>query len=409
MDSATESLSVRGSVGAGWDSNSVTDIPETTTDGSGTAVSEPRGAGYNLFSGSLAYTKSGQRLNFSASSATSGRYYKSLSEPFLASHSARVGLGYQSGRSTSFNAAQTVSYQPFGTLNVFPSLTNPVSVGPEPLDVVAAPSLDVRALRRTYTSATSDAGVTRRLSRRSSVSASYSFRTSQFEDEAGSFHAQSVSAGFNRVITEHLGLRLGYGYTESRLAQTEERFHNHFIDSGINYNRALSISRRTTVSFDTGGTGVNDGQATRWDVLGGANLVHEIGRTWALMAAYRRNVQFVETLRRPLFSDSVNSSLKGLLSRRVQFSAGAGASSSSFGVKRAAKGLWSYYANASVGVAVSRHLQISGQYSYYQYRFDDPVYQTLGFNQQVNRHGVSVSLDAWAPIFQKGRGTNASR
>ena len=409
VDTAADSLSVTGNTGVGWDSSTAADTTGADADSSATAGSSLKGAGYNMFGGSIVYTRSRERVQFGASAATSGRYYSSLSAPWVMGHSGRVNLGYRKGRSTMFNVAQSVSYQPFGSLGLFPGLGDPTAVGPNVLQSAASPDLDTRALRTSYTSSATDAGVEQRLSRRSTVSLQYSYRLTRYTEGRGQFHAQDVRGRFNRTLTEHLGLRLGYGYGESRFVGASDGYQNHYLDLGVSYNRALSISRRTVLGFDTSSAGTNDGTRTRWDILGGAVLTHEIGRTWALSGAFRRDVQFIETLRQPIFTDAVNSNLSGLLSRRVQVNAGAGASSGSLGIQSRDKGVWSYYGTAGMGIAVSRYLQLSARYGYYQYRFDDPVYRALGFTQQMRRHTIGVFVSGWAPLLQKGRRTNASR
>ncbi len=406
-----QSLVVNGSIGGGWDSSIAADIdPQSTTRQLDPAQTPGalRGAGFNLFSGSIAYSFSGDRFEFATSTATSGRYYRSLSSPLQASHSARLGLGYRAGRSTQLTFGETVSYQPFGSLDVFPQIQTESQQSTN-LIVALAPSFDLRALGGDYFSSTSDFGVGRQLSQRTTISGSYSLRSTQFGAHDDRFTSHRASGGVAQTLTQHLTLRLGYGYTTSNFAADSPHYQSHQLDSGVSYNRALSISRRTTVSFDTGGAAVADGQSIRVDVIGGAQIVHEMGRSWTLSSILSRSVGFVETLNQPLFSNAVNLSLSGLPSRIVQVNVRAGASNGSLGIARGVNGLLSYYGSTGVGLAFSRYASLQTTYNYYNSALDGDIYRMLGFPATLGRHSFAVSVAVWAPIIQKGRRTNAPR
>jgi hypothetical protein len=406
---AAQSLTVNGSVGGGWDSRAVIDVrpDEVTTPN---FITPPRGAGYNSFGGSLMYShQTSERMGFGASVATSGRYYPSVSDPFLVSHSAQAGLSYQVSPLTSFSVNQSVSYQPFGSLDLFPRVLNAVLPGPTDVPVATAPNLDLRANGTDFFTSNSAASINRQMSRRSTLTGGYGYQISTFGGSAGTFETQSASGRYAYSFTENLSLRLGYGYGTTQFAGSANRFTNHLIDTGINYNRVLSFSRRTTVGFTTGAVGVNDGVTTRYSAVGSAQMLHEMGRTWFLSGSAARTVQFVQNLNQPLFSDGLSLSIGGLLSRRVQVGAGAGAASGNLGFNQGVNDLWSYNGNAFMGFALSRHLNATASYSYNSFTLQGDVYRLLGFPEDVRRHSVGVFLTAWAPLYQKGRRTNASR
>jgi len=403
---ANESLTFTGAVGGGWDTSIAADVdPALPID---PATTELRGAGYSLFNGALVYSKAGQRLQFSASGSSSGRYYPSFSEPLLAAHAAVAGFNYRAGRNTTFSLAQSFSYQPFGTLNLFPGLNAPTLQAPD-VAVANAPSLNLRALRVDFVSYATEAGVSHNFSDRTTFSGNYSYRISQFGGSSADFTAQAVAGRFGRAITRNLTLRLGYGYTQGTFPQGGGTVTNHLIDSGVNYTRPLSSSRRTILSFDTGATAFSDGITTSYNVIGGVILTHEIGRTWNLAGNYRRGVQWVEILNQPLFTDAVNVALSGFVSRRLEVTTSVGASQGNLGFVAAGNGLRTYFASASAGTALSEHFSVVSNYSYFQYGLDGNVFPALGFVQDLNRHSVSVALSVWAPIMQRGQRVNASR
>ena len=115
----------------------------------------------------------------------------------------------------------------------------------------------------------------------------------------------------------------------------------HNIDIGIDYAKALSVSRRTHFSFTTGSalfyvnqgiTNVSDRQLN-FALLGTANLTHEMGRTWTSSIAYRRSLDFHEGFADPFLAQSVSADLRGLLSRRLSFASGAWYSSGVIGAR----------------------------------------------------------------------------
>lgn len=404
---AAQSLIVGGAAGGGWDTSVAADLRTGANDATG--VTPLHGAGYGLFAGTVAYNATGRKVSVGASANSTGRYYRSFTDSSIASHAARVALGFQPARSTQISLAQDISYQPFGSLNLFPGLTSNNTLGPDLSTVVTAPSLDLRVFRRAYVSTTSDASFTQQLSRRSSVSASYTLRRSEFSGQDSNFMSQTFSGRYNRSLSRTLGMHVGYGTTIGEFAGSTTSYRNHMIDAGLSFNKALSVSRRTFLSFDSGSTAWSDGQTTRWQVLGGAQLSHEMGRTWTAALNYRRNVQFIETFNQPLFSDSVNGSLGGLFSSRLRADFGGGASNGSFGLVGSSNNVWSYYAQSGLGVALSRFMEVEARYNYFHYKFDGTLYSALGFGADLNRQSIGVFVNASAPVFKKGRRPNASR
>ena len=76
----------------------------------------------------------------------------------------------------------------------------------------------------------------------------------------------------------------------------------HSFDVGIDFHKALSLSRRTTLSFGTGTTAFADVNGTHIYATGNATLTRELGRTWFATAAYNRDVSFLSTFREPVLS-----------------------------------------------------------------------------------------------------------
>jgi hypothetical protein len=102
-----------------------------------------------------------------------------------------------------------------------------------------------------------------------------------------------------------------------------------------------------------------------------------------------------------------------MINRRVEFHSGAGFVFGNYGFGSASSSsnddFDTTYASAGVSMALNRFLSFGLDYSYYYYFFDQTELTPFGFNEQMNRHSVRVTLNAWKPLIQRGRRANAPR
>jgi hypothetical protein len=99
----------------------------------------------------------------------------------------------------------------------------------------------------------------RELSRRTAFYAGYNFTQGDTAYGNGRFTSQGANAGVRWSLTRNLGLRTGYGYQTATYGVDARTLGYHNIDVGVDYNKALSFSRRTTLSFGTGTSALTDG------------------------------------------------------------------------------------------------------------------------------------------------------
>ncbi len=264
----------------------------------------------------------------------------------------------------------------------------------------------------------STVGLSRQLSRQASVSLGYGYDLTRFSDDTRRYTQQHGNIGFRRRLTRHATLRLGYGY---RAVDTTQRFdllldevtqHRgmHDLDLGVDYSRslALTMSRRTKVSFSTGSSfvtasdlSVGDIPArtrTRFFVTGSARLAHEMGRTWNFSLAYARSVGISDLILELVTSDSVRASLSGLIGRRNEVSLSASAVRGHAGIDRANNDLANYIAGAQWRRALTRHLAALVSYQFYKHEFGDAVHLPFGYPAATDRQGVRFALDVWFPL-----------
>jgi hypothetical protein len=248
------------------------------------------------------------------------------------------------------------------------------------------------------------------IGRRASLEAYYSTFRVNYVHEDFDYSTWVGGIRFSDRLTQHLGYHLGYGYSTADYANTGlgSRRGIHNIDAGVDYSRALSVSRRTTFSFSTGSailTGQTqfaspDNQSLYYRFTGEASLRHEIGRTWTAALGYRRGVDWQETFNQPLLSDAATVTFGGLLSRRLRFSSSADYTIGSVGFSGEDNGYDSATAQAGLEYALTRHLAAFGRYVYYRYHFDSGVSLDPRFVPTLDRQGVRVGVSASIPVLR---------
>jgi hypothetical protein len=263
-----------------------------------------------------------------------------------------------------------------------------------------------------YRTATGSIGIMQTLTQRTNITAGYGGMLVSVDPGDAEQASQYGYVRLGHTLTRSLALRLGYGRTQYEyrgedpvVDGADRRIRSHNIDAGIDYNRTLSISRRTTLAVNTGSIIVTDGDESLFSLVGGASLVREIGRSWSASLDYRRSVGFLEVFDSPTLIDNATFSLGGLIGRRLRFSSTLGASRGSVGFFRGeGTDYATYRAGAGLSMALTRLFGVRGDYSYSQYRFDDPVAvpDVLGTGH-VRYHSVRVGLDVWTPIWTRAR------
>ena len=126
-----------------------------------------------------------------------------------------------------------------------------------------------------------------------------------------------------------------------------------------------------------------------------------MGRTWRARVAYDRNVGFVEGLRDPVFSNAVNASVDGFLSRRVDLHAGGGFSLGDVGRVHDSSDVHTYTGGARIRSAINQNLALFAEYVYYNYNLGTAVITTPGIPQSLDRNTVRVGITAWMPLLRK--------
>ena len=389
-------LTASGSLGTGWDTNLVADALGRRDFGRSSDVTRRFRGGVTTGSAVLSYSLNRGAVGLGASAGTSARYYPSLGSRIIRREYASVGAGASLG--AGFSAQAGASYQPYSLRSMTPSLFESRFVDPITIDEDFPTSLEH------YFAYSGGLAYGRSLTRRGTFGAAYNYRA---RERAGvltdRFASHGGNAGYSHALTQNLSARLGYGYSRALYGRSE--YGNHFIDAGVNYSRALSFSRRTTVSFGTGSAASRRSrtEAMRFRATGMARLNHEIGRSWNASLSYNRGLSYVETWPEPVFSDSAVAGVGGFLNRRVQAQATARALRGRGFFTSEGNRMELYGGTAALTVGVTRNVGSGVTYSYYRQVFGDRATLAPGLPNDFERHSIRVFVSVWVPLYQSAR------
>jgi hypothetical protein len=376
--------------GAGYDNDLLADTRGSFTPSHrGGAV--PGGV-LQTVSADLDFRDNGDRLSYTVGTGTTLRRYPSASSQILAAIQAHASMSAQVAARTTVIADGTAMHRPYANASLFGD--GAVLTGDElqPTDLSSAPAF------RTYTGYLTTVGINHHLQQHLLVDALYSYRSLISTTSGFGVNTSTTSGGITYDIANGVGVRLGYRYREARYDDGHV-YANHQITSGLALSRALSLSRRTTVSFNAGATAVGVDKQT-YKLIGDARLDHEIGRTWIGSLGYSRSVRFVEAWREPLLLDSLVGELAGLVNRRLEvfvmtrYAGGnVGVTGTALNTFRFAQGV----TGATYGL--SRTIAVAVQYMYLDYMFGDAVVLPPGWSHSSRRQSVVASIRLWAPLF----------
>jgi hypothetical protein len=338
-------------------------------------------------------------------------YYPDLESLTTSYHQASATFFHRFGNKSSLRLRPFAAYSPHYSMRLFlaPLPVDPESAGSLDGAVLAAPDVDSTIIQRASFRYGGNAEFRMQAARHSTVTVGYNYtKTDLSRDPIGSFDVRSVGATFSHAVSQSASLRMGYALEESTYegsSAPSTRIQN--LNIGIDYRKPLSQSRRSYLRFTTGSiiseqvAGVRaEGEGRRIQAIGSASLVHQIGRTWSGQAQYRREVGYLEGFAQPVFSDSANVAVRGLLTRRADLSLNANYITGTSAIRQGAPRFESYSASARLRRALHRSLAVYVEYLYYHYNFHEVVDRPLGLPQEFNRNGVRVGLSLWIPVIE---------
>jgi hypothetical protein len=367
-----------------------------------------------------AIARDGERISFGAQTGGQLRYYRNADLSNVAPHyHAGANLRIALSRSTSLTGTHQFTYSRHYRLFLPPTGVDGVTDDPS---ILANPDVDLLQLPALRNS--TQVALSQNIGRRASLSVGYGLRAVDFLEDAGSdlsdeaasnhqlkdYRSQSLTARFqySRPLTAHATVNLGYGIrTSDSRSVTGEPPILHHVTAGVSYSRALSFSRRTSVSFSTGSAVAMSDQLNRPEaasraqlrVIGNAALIHDLGRTWTARVSYHRGFTFQEGFDEPYFTDGVSAGLAGLVTRRLSFSA-MGAWALSELDRPGRTGHTTFMGTAQSTYALHSLFALYAQYLYYTFDFGAEVPLDPRFPRALDRSGVRAGITASVPLLR---------
>jgi hypothetical protein len=393
VDDSGQSLTAQATLSGGYDDNILAQASNRSS-----PQQQSREGSFGQLSGGLNYTLNAARASVSAAAGTSQRYYPSLENRYFETYNASIGGSVVALTKPNVTLHQSVAYQPVTFLSAFPDALDPVP------GASSVPEPDFVPLAHQYIVYAGGADLQHQVTRRTTFDLSYDYRAT--DRQSSDFWRQSGSTSYLVNLTRGLGLRIGYHYAQAHYRDRVTEIHR--PDLGLDFNRALSLTRRTSLTFAAGTEASVYNDTTRWRVNANATVAHEIGRSWSAVGAYHRGTYFVDTLSEPVYGDTASFTLGGLVTRRIQVQAVLAGTMGNvgYGTQRQFD---SYRGTLGLSTALNRFMNVGVNYAYYRYIFDPLVELESGMARDFNRQSISGQVTIWAPIFNKSRRTNASR
>ncbi len=359
----------------------------------------------------LAYGVRTDRVSLGVTGASAGAYYENGSDRPVVNGSLRADLQAMLASRTTLRITQGATYSPFYGLAIGSAASGAV-FGSEPsLFDFSVRAQDVYRFDTTFEFA-------QVIGRRTTLALFGDYQRTDFDgndDEAlwPELQSRRVGARLSRAITRYASLRLGYGYRDGEYGGAESGIpvvQTHDIDAGVDYNRALSLSRRTSLTFRTGSAlvgstpepgdiddGEGDRRTLRAYLLASAAINHEMGRTWNARLSYSRDLHYVDGFVDPFLADGAQVMVGGTFNRRVDSRFAASYSSGTVG-QSSGQGYMVWSGTADLRTALARSAAVFVRYIYHHYEFNDGATLPPGFAPRLDRHGVRLGLSFWLPI-----------
>jgi hypothetical protein len=348
---------------------------------------------------SLNYQIRTERFAFSTRGAADSRHYRADAPIDAVSYNGSVLFGAEVTPRLNVNASVNSRYSPRFLFSLLPIAGD---IGPD----IAPPPLDYAVSDQKVVSYATGGNAVLRVSRRSSLNVAVSTGTQTLLDNNYDMTTRSYGGGYSYSVTRYASLRVGYresitDYPAFGITQPR-RYAQRSFDAGINYSRPLSTSRRTTVSFGSGSSAIDNGQETFYTITGNASLSHQIGRSWETNLVYSRGLGVVAGFPEPFFADAVNANLRGRLTNTLTMLTTTGFANGNVGLGSNADNFASFQATTRLEKVVKRErIGLYGDYFYYGYRLGNATSPIAAIPRRVNRHGVRVGLIFRFPLIQE--------
>jgi hypothetical protein len=247
-------------------------------------------------------------------------------------------------------------------------------------------------------------GFTSYYSKRSTLSLSLMKRETRFTRRPdANISVNGMRGQWARQLNRDFRMRLGYGREHiHEAARPDAEFVHEFIDVGVDFERPLSLTRRTTLAFSTETSMVRKpGESRHYRLNGRVLLSSWLRRTWLGSINASRTTEFLPGYIEPLFSDNVGGALTGLLSQRLEMIVSAAVGKGKFGTDASVfENPRFTIANATtqLNFAFTRHLGVFGQHAFYYFKMP-PGASSVAPLDRLSRQTFIAGITAWIPML----------
>jgi hypothetical protein len=364
-----------------------------TTTTSGDLIDDVRTGGSGFGNARLGYSINRGRFGGGASARVSGFYYHQFDSRIRVNSGGSFYGGLRLWSGAAASAVHDLTYAPYHFTALSPAELIELQQGNPLFD----PSTLVQSSLHQRTSATFEQAIP--LTRRVSASAGYAFHGDRRGSSWG-YERHEMRTGVTVGLTRGISARAGYQYGMGRPRSSGGSWSQiQTIDSGINFNRQLSFSRRLRLSFGTGFATIGDLANTYYTMTGNVRLSWSISRTWSASVGFNRDAQFFDDLQSIGVSNRVQSGVGGPLTRRMSLHGSVGMSSMDHGSGQGDNRVRWIYGNLGLSTRLGSHLSVGVDYSNSYYSFGDAIVLFPGVPQHRHRQAVQGRVTVAAPLY----------
>ena len=342
---------------------------------------------------SLGYTRQGRRVRGTLTGSTVLPYYSIFEdEPMTLAYGANGDINVVS-RDTTLSASGNFFHSPYYVSALDPSAGPGVGNG----NHGRASALNSNNLSN------AGAGLTHKLGRRTSVTATYRFDSTYFTDEVRWNRNQGASALIERQVSRLVRLTGRYEYRTgaykygSLLNETD----THDVTAGFIYSsrgpRGRSTNFRATVGPSFVSEFEREYQAWRW----GFHFDRGLTTQWILSADYDRRLRYYGNLLQPVWTDEVGAAFNGFVNARTRLMFEAHYTNG-WRVSAVGEAFNMYWARVGVEWALTQWAAVTPEYIYYRYDYPPGYVLPAGMPRQLDRQRVQIGARFWLPLVRAG-------
>jgi hypothetical protein len=348
-------------------------------------------------------SQAGEHVQVAVNASSNVRYYNDLHETIVTNHAVGAGLSARLSSKTTASFNQGFTYSPALLYGLFGGSVVPV-IG----DTIAPASNYALENERSYASASS-ARLSQQLSHRLTLSLDTNIRSTDFRGDNTRYQdirTKDAGGQVSYSLGRDTGMRLGYTYRQAEYVGSPIATEQNFV-IGMDHNRILSRTRKTTLAFSIGSTLATVPFVIASDlrrqrrVIGDASVTHQMGRSWTLQGSYHRAMGYIQGFQAPVFTGAYSVGANGFLNRRVDLSLSAAYSTGEGVYTGTPSQFKTYTGDARLRYAVTRMWAAYVEYLYYYYDFNQSLVLPVGLPPGLTRNGLRTGVMLWIPMRHK--------